>query len=190
MNRKYWSYFLYLEEDLFNCNRYVEFSKDNELAYSIEFARIIMATSAEIDTVSKELCFLITNSNKADNILKYGGVICGEYPKINEVEVKINNDEISIKPWENWNNKISPKWWREYNDIKHDRSINYKKANMINTISSVSALLVLLLYYYHKANNGIYEEINLFEAPKHLSINSPSQDGWEGGGIYWGYIMP
>jgi hypothetical protein len=190
MNRKYWDYFLYLEEDLFKCNRFVEFARDNELAYSIEFARIIMAASAEIDTVAKEFCSLMNGSKRAGKILEYAEIIQRDYPKIVDVEVKTNNEEISIKPWAKWNKNMSPNWWKEYNDIKHDRNINYQKANMINAISSVSALLVILLYYYHKANNGKYEEIGLFEAPKHLSICESNRKDWEDGGIYWGYIMP
>ena len=78
MSLEYWEYFLAIESDLENCCRYVEFSSDNYGTYSIEFARIIMAASAEFDTLAKNLCQAILERKlkpNEDNINKYNQIM-------------------------------------------------------------------------------------------------------------------
>lgn len=60
MSTKFWEYYLAIEEDLANCSRYVEFGEQNYTTYSTEFAKIIVLASAEIDTILRELCELIS----------------------------------------------------------------------------------------------------------------------------------
>lgn len=190
MSLQYWDYFLSIESDLEKCSRYVEFTKSNYKAYSIEFARIIMAASAEIDTVAKSLCENINHNGKVGNILEYGSVILVKYPKIAKAKTVINRYNISLTPWSKWTIKTSPTWWQQYNNIKHDRTQYFFNANMINAISTVSGLLVLLLYYYVNKNNGVMEDIDSFSSPKIINIVTPPKySGMMGGGILWRYII-
>lgn len=191
MSLEYWEYFLSIEADLERCSRFVDFSDQNYQAYSVEFARIIMAASAEVDTVAKELCKLIDPNSQAKNIVEYAGVILGRYSNLINVEISIPRYELKIKPWDGWSNNSSPDWWQSYNKIKHDRTAHFSRANLINSVKSVSGLLLLLLYYYKAKNGGNDQEFSAFYSPKLFDVvdNRPD-DGMIGGGIFWGYYLP
>src|SRR5690554_5005922 len=76
MSYQYWDYYISLEDDLIATKRYVDFCDNNMSTYSIEFARIILSTCAEIDMVFKEICKLLQSretvkSARCDNIKRY-----------------------------------------------------------------------------------------------------------------------
>lgn len=142
MALEYWEYFLSIESDLEKCSKYVDFSVNNYQTYSVEFARIIMAAGAEVDTVAKEFCKLINPASNAENIKQYAGVILNKYPNIVNVEMAISRYDLIVKPWDGWSNNSSPVWWQGYNKIKHDRTKYFERANLINSISASAGLLL------------------------------------------------
>ncbi len=188
---KYWEYFLSIESDLEKCSRYVDFSAKNYDTNSVEFARIIMAAAAEVDTVAKELCKLINHHANPSKICEYADVILNKYPDIVNVEMVIHHYGLVVKPWKGWSNKSSPSWWQGYNKIKHERTVYFNQANLLNAISAVAGLLLVLLYYYYEKNGGTKEEISALYSPKIFGVvDSRPNDGWSEGGIYWGYHLP
>lgn len=50
----HWNYFLAIENDFEKMTRYVELSESNDKTFSIEFARIIMAATQEVDVILKK----------------------------------------------------------------------------------------------------------------------------------------
>ena len=52
----HWNYLLAIENDLENLSCYIEFDKRNFTCFSMEAARILLASGAEIDVVCKQLC--------------------------------------------------------------------------------------------------------------------------------------
>ena len=51
----HWRYFLALEDDLERAFRFVEFCDENLKTHSLEFSRILMMASAEVEVVAKQL---------------------------------------------------------------------------------------------------------------------------------------
>ncbi|MDO9067760.1 MAG: hypothetical protein Q7W05_04815 [Deltaproteobacteria bacterium] len=96
MSVKYWEYFLSIEDDLERCTKYVEFCSGNYATYSNEFAKIIMAASAEFENVAKDLCHLISPSNKPGNIEEIYPILFGAYPKFGTVEVGIPRYKLNL----------------------------------------------------------------------------------------------
>lgn len=191
MSLPYWDYFLSLEADLIESSRYVEFTQANFDAYSIHFARLVMAVSAEIDSVAKAFCKQIDPNSGATNILEYAGKILGRYPKITDVGTVSHKYGITITPWEMWSSYDSPDWWQAYNGIKHNRALNFHTATLKNSLTSLSGLLVLLLYFYFDRNSGHQEEISSFEKPKLLDIVEGNTGfGISSGGVFWAYEIP
>lgn len=183
-------YYLSIESDLEDCARYVEFSQENFETYSIEFSRIIMAASAEIDTTAKELCSLINSNETTKNIRQYANCIHPKYPNIPGVVIAIPRYGLKTKPWEDWSNIRSPDWWHGYNALKHDRVNEFKKANLKNALNAVAGLLSITLYF-HKEKEGKLLEINALRGPRLLAIeNNTENDDWVGGGIFWEYSLP
>jgi len=71
----HWRYFLSLESEFNNSLRYVEYTKEQELVFSFEFARLLMLICSEMDVLFKVICDHIDNIANADSIGKYYRVI-------------------------------------------------------------------------------------------------------------------
>lgn len=66
----HWNYFLAIEQDFEKISRYVEFTESNNETFSIEFSRIIMAASQEVDVIMKSICEFLGHTG-ANNINEY-----------------------------------------------------------------------------------------------------------------------
>ena len=85
---KYWKYYLSLENQFLDTERYVEFDYvNNGKAYSIEYLKLFQAVCSEIDVVGKALAGMLSPSFSPS---KYTG--------INEWWYHITSDK-SIKDW-------------------------------------------------------------------------------------------
>jgi len=152
----HWNYLLAIERDLDELSRYVEFDKKNFDCFSIEIARILLASGAEVDVVCKQICRAIDAQSAADNIYKYRSLIKRGFPPIPQFVVLLPRFGLRLKPWDEWNKANGvPFWWTAYNKIKHKRDSEYKRANLKNALNAVAGLFVMVLYLYRdKAQSG------------------------------------
>ena len=188
MSLPHWEYFLAIEQDLEKCTRYVEFDERNYKTFSLEFARIIVASGAECDTVMKLLCNSIDSSKDPQDILQYFPIVNSKYPKFIKYEIQILRYKlVFLKPWETWSETDSPDWWKNgYNKIKHERDKYFENANLKNAIMATAGLLCTLLYYYEelKSKGSISSiDIDLQQSPKLLSPKH--YDSWQSVEILW-----
>lgn len=160
--KTYWKYYLNLEENFLDTEKYVSIDNDNFQTFSIEYLKILQMTCSEIDVVAKMFCKELNCSFKGDNICNYCQVISDKCPDFSENDVLFVLNNTNIKPWTGWayekyKNKepnVSPLWWKDNTDVKHKRTqltdgiLNYKKANQKNVIFALAALFQLELYYY------------------------------------------
>ncbi|MBF0379345.1 MAG: hypothetical protein HQK72_17980 [Desulfamplus sp.] len=176
-----------IESDLENCSRFVEFCHNNYSTYSLEFARIIMASGSELDTVIRLLCKSISPKKEPNNILEYYPILNLKYPNFASFEIYIPRYKILLHPWKDWSDIQAPYWWsKAYNKIKHERDKFFKEANLINTLNAVAGLLCIILYYYKECFKG-EDGIDNRYAPK---LFVPSYQGgysWSGP---WHYYTP
>lgn len=163
----YWDYFLSLEKDLLNILEYIQISKENYKTFSIKNTRLILSAGSEIDSVLKNLCNQIDKSKVYKNIGDYRKTIKKFYRKsFAEKQTYIPKYNLSFQPWKNWNKTNSksnpnPDWWQDYNDIKHNRELNFEKANLKNLLNCMAGLHVALFFYNEELNKksafgGIY----------------------------------
>ena len=188
----HWDYFRTVESDLEQSLRYVECHKDNDGTYSLEFARLIMAACAEIDTVCKQLCRCIAPTKcQPERLPDYSEVILPRYSSLPEIGITIPRYERLVRPWQGWTKDSSPEWWRAYNKIKHTRTEHFHLANLTNALGAVAGLMAMVLYLYRERNDGVQVEIPESYGPRLLDIadeRPPSE--WSGGGVFWGYRLP
>ncbi|MEB5967369.1 hypothetical protein [Comamonas testosteroni] len=145
------NYFSCLEDDLVQVSRWIEFSSDNELVYSIELARLLMTASAEVDVVAKALCTEIDESQNASSINKYQSVLLKAIPTLPHAKVEMPRFGMQFQPWSNWASPgVPPDWWQGNNKVKHHRAEHFRSANLKNVLNAVAALLVLLLLFHSK----------------------------------------
>lgn len=174
MSYPHWEYFLSIEADLTQCARYVEFTQDNFRAYSVEFARIIVAAASEFDAVAKSLCKAIDPAQTPEKITEYYPIITGRFPRFVEYKIRIPRFKIEVQPWTAWASASAPDWWRSYNNIKHDREQRFREANLENAINATAGLLTGIVYFYD-VSYGRFPRIEVSAAPKLLEpLDSPT----------------
>lgn len=89
MSHPHWQYFVAIESDLEKAGRYVDIAQANFSTYSIEFARILLSASAEVDVVSKLVCEEINPNRSYKNMDDYRECMLSRYPRFPSFE---NND--------------------------------------------------------------------------------------------------
>ena len=165
----YWDYYISLENDFINTEKYVALDEDNKKTFSIEYMKIFQMVCAEIDVFSKVFCSIIDANFNKETIAHYCKVLTTEYADFTKDRVHIIPLNKDITPWDSWSwqenqntqGKISvtgnsPQWWSEHNKVKHSRTLftssgfNFKKANQKNVIYSLAALFQLEMYLYRK----------------------------------------
>jgi len=171
----HWNYFLALENDLITLSRYVDFSTANEKCYSLEMARILMAACSEIDVVAKLICQKISAETNAHKINQYRDEINPVHTNIATFGVIVRRHGLALTPWINWEKDETPNWWTSHNNVKHERNNHFDEGNLINTLNSVAALYVLVLYLYaDEAREGLLtpSPVMLGVDEKHISGNT------------------
>ena len=102
--KNFWSYYLELERQFIETRRYVEFSAENNKAYSVEYLKLYQAICSEIDAVGKEIAADVVSGFVVDtdtNIKKWGYNLQKVFGNIKDDTV-IFYDTYTVKPFENW----------------------------------------------------------------------------------------
>jgi hypothetical protein len=178
----HWEYFLAIEDDLVTCSRFIEFNENNFDAYSIEFARILLASASEFDVVAKMICKEIKPNKNPSNINEYRTLITNEFPKFYSTEIKIPRYALSFSPWIEWDNDENPDWWSSYNKVKHERNNHFSEATLENVLLATSGLMCGLMYYY-KLTISPTREVPINPAPEFFEPQwygymEPSETNW------------
>lgn len=145
----HWNYLIAVERDLELLSRYIEFDSRNFNCFSIEIARLLLTSGAEIDIVCKQVCQAIAPGSSAGSINAYRNEIVAAYPRVPGFEVTLPRFGLTLHPWEEWSKpKGVPFWWTAYNKTKHERNTEYHRANLKNALNAVAGLFVVVLYLY------------------------------------------
>ena len=149
----FWRHYLIIEEDFIKTHRYVELDIDNFSTYSVEYTKLLQSIGSEFDVISKAVCKFY-GVNNANNIYKYAPILLHNFINIcSQQVITKNNPSIKITPLNDWKlppNYCSPKWWGAYNDIKHNRVIKYKEANLDNVIKGLASLYLVEMHFIYE----------------------------------------
>jgi hypothetical protein len=177
MSNQIWRYALALESDLERTTRYVEPCEANLATYSIEFARLLLATCAEVEVVARDLCVSVAGqapapkrqSNSYPDMNDYRHVLAGEFTKLHTVEMFVPRFfDHPFAPWSSWSGDANPEWWREHQLVKHDRAKNFASATLDRAFQAMAGLLSLGAYLFHEdLFAGRLEMPTIFEFTDH-----------------------
>lgn len=138
-----WNYYLSLEKDIENTSRYIEPS-GQENVHSFEFAKLLVLSCTEIESVFKLICFEISGKQVGD-MGKYKELIMGNYPQISDAEVTIKRWGKTLSPYAEWKTgRLS--WWDDYQSVKHSREGHFEKATYKNAATALAALYLSIFY--------------------------------------------
>lgn len=175
MRRDYWDYYRAIEDDLIVTSRYVEFAEGNYTCYSIEFARLLLATCSELDMAFKVLCKTINPSSKTDRIGGYYSEVIGQFPKLPTLKRYVRRFGLQIEPFAGWTKADPPDWWSGYNKVKHERNAFFHFATLQNTLDAVAALQIVLFHlYYLREKQQPVGEFGISDLPR-LIVQIPSR---------------
>ena len=150
----YWSYYLSIERMLEDTRRFVAASDENKNTYSDEFAKIILLSCSEIDSILKIICKLkgVEKKDSEYNMKVYVQVL-SEVKNIREMAYSpdlstyINEKSLIAYPFkemDNYKKYGGLEWWSAYQALKHNRLESATVGNLYNAVSSVVAHYILI----------------------------------------------
>lgn len=157
----HWSYYLVLEKDFLDVERYISFDfGDNYLydsqytvtdyanstTFSNEFVKQYQAICSEVDVILKSICKELGDTS-ADSMPDYTNLILKRWSNLPNQKVRMN--AIELQPFKNWTphpDYKSPDWWSPYNRVKHERLENFRNANLKNVVNALAGLYILESY--------------------------------------------
>lgn len=150
MSRERWYYFLSIEKDFMRTLDFAHLNSANFSTFSNEYAKLLLIIGSEVDVVAKLICDQVSSPTNVRNIDDYRRVITSAFQGMHTIEIDISRFQLRFSPWKSWNPNIaqSPIWWKAYNEVKHERDINFSKATQENAANALCRLLALLLYYF------------------------------------------
>lgn len=175
--QRYWKYYLMLENNFLDTERYLTIDELNFDAFSNEYIKQYQIICSEIDVIVKSYCKVMDPTFRGNKINAYCKCVTDNNPDFKNRKIKVKDSHIVLFPWKDWtytsepqtngNLKITsknPDWWQKYNKIKHTRTtINnetglpyYKLANQKNVLHSLAALFQLELYYFRKLQQTLF----------------------------------
>jgi len=153
------------EEDLVQFMKIVPFSEESKNTWSPRLVNLFLDICSFFDSLCR---FIVSKGVKDVNtkisIKDKSGKIIAKKIKDLDIEdfennllknIDVFNSNVAfytypleiIKPFESYRNRENNGWWNVYNDLKHNRLINYQKATLKNTIKALSSLFLLLVRY-------------------------------------------
>lgn len=168
LNQKHWKYYLMLEKRFIDSIEFVELHESNFHAFSNGYALLIQAIGAELDTVFKELCGFNTSDRKT--IADYAQHILSSTPDITDRKIVVQEYDIEIQPFMNWNVKQPAQtlqWWNAFTAIKHNRFDQLQQAKQENVLNILGALYLVEMMYL-KAITENTPELDVFDESSRL----------------------
>ncbi len=136
-----------LEQDLKEILTFIEPTQNNYTTYSHRLYALYVRACMEFEANCK-MIFADKNYKlpSRPNINDYHDIhTYEEFKTINGYIIKLQMSEVIIlSPLKGWSKSASPRWYREYNDVKHSRLLNFSKANLLNVLNSIAAIFILL----------------------------------------------
>ena len=168
-----WDYFLELENEFASTQKYVAFDMCNKNTYSIEYLKLFQAVCSEIDVLGKEILHHFEPEFKVGGFenIKHWGYGVSKYMRRSILTPVTFVEKIELTPWKKFGYESvldkngykryrledgceKPKWWSDYNHVKHARTtcgedgkVNYQLANFSNLTQAFAALFVLEQHY-------------------------------------------
>lgn len=141
----YWKQYLFLENKVMALEPYIYFCKKNLSVNSYEIMNLLFSVCSELDTFFKIVC-----DDKSDDIVKYRKSIesKSEYNDIFKESINIIGRDVNLKPFYRICERDYFYWWKGYNEVKHNRVMHFRKANLDKLLNSLAALYILEVYYY------------------------------------------
>lgn len=172
LNNHYWFKYKDLENKVIELSYMTHFNDDQLKVYSFHIADLILQIASEYESIIVDLFQISPVKNKKTTNLGEKLLCIAKEFELEKKELRVIHPNMYFKHrftsfyaplgYEDGNEDDI---YKNYNSIKHHRTKNLKKANIKNLILALSALYVLLLYYYSYDESDIDSfRSSIFEA--------------------------
>ena len=153
-------YFNILQKEFMDILEYIELSDKNMETYSLKIYKVFLSVCTEIENNLKGI--LYSNNYKVGQLLN----MKNDYFKLEnilklskyKVKITITDYEKLVQPFKEWEDheEYTPiEWYKDYNNLKHNRSDNIEKANLLNLTKAICALYILLYAQFYEYSKTI-----------------------------------
>jgi len=160
MTNIYWPVYKNLEKELVELSNQVHIDDKQLDIYSVKIIELLLRSSVEIESISKNLYFSLGGTEPTDKDL-YFDTDCIQLLEDNWLLSKkqviasslnfhfLREENQILTPLKKANKRgtSSSDWKKAYQAVKHDRANNLRKGNLKNLIRAMAALFILNLYY-------------------------------------------
>ena len=153
----FWSAFINLYSDLESTFRFIEPVNKHLSVYSLRYYELLLRAATEFESVCKNEIIKNHLSNKNREKLNIE-----DYFKLEEHFKRISNngpirqlanwkigfhfDPILYRqPLSNWKSDYKLSWYKDYNEVKHNRQQFFEKANLENVLDAIGSLFIILM---------------------------------------------
>ncbi len=169
-----WSFFRDIEDKVIASTKYVELATQNLEVFSIEFANFLFQISTNLEATFKAMLHspCLSEDSYARGIrekeLRGDDLNISDYREIFEKFYHLSQCEVVVapqtlrlvvRPFDGFQDGKSPVWWKTYNEVKHDLSMNFKKATLRMVLDSLSGLFLLNVVHLDARNFLIENKI-------------------------------
>ena len=151
--------------DLKRLFEFIEPSDDNLKTYSHRTFELLLRAATEFETNCKRIL-------EANGYSKSGNLNILDYYKINSSsklsEYKVileiwRPDRKEIHPFANWNSGTHElKWYKAYNNAKHDRHLNFSDASLHSVLEAIAGLFVILFSQFGINTFNPYQVVDTY----------------------------
>jgi hypothetical protein len=187
-----WDEYRHLEDDFSEYLNYVPLTEEHYTVWSLNLGDLLLRTGSILDSFFRRAIyspmlddaidiekFRAIDDKKID-IDTYRQLFDGYYnlSSKNIFDLRIYS---TITPFSSWNNGNSPQWWKDYNQVKHDRFKNKKLASLKTTLDALGGLFIVNIL--HKETMPILVDLEIIKSglakvflKKFLALKEPIDD--------------
>jgi hypothetical protein len=167
-----WDEYTHLEDDFLKCLNYVPLIDEHFPVWSLYLGDLLLRTGSILDSFFRRAIYSPTLDDAIDiekyralddnriNIETYRQIFDGYY-NLSSKEIFDLRIYSSIIPFSSWSENKAPKWWEDYNQVKHDRFKNKKAASLKTTLDAIGGLF--LINVLHKETIPILVDLEIIK---------------------------
>lgn len=156
----YWPVYKNIEKEVVQLSNQIHFDDKQLSIYSVKISELLLRCSVEIESISKDLYFILGGEKPSDEDL-YFDTDCLQLMedrwKIGKKQLLISAqnfyfhhpDNVVLKPLHKANKRgtSGSDWKQAYQAVKHNRVLNLSKGNIKNLLRALGALFILNIYF-------------------------------------------
>ena len=158
-----------IEKDIKELFDYVSPNDENKTTFSHRIYELFFRCCTEFE--NNAVAILNSNGYKSSSNnmnIKNDYFKINKALKIDKYQARLNiweDNPLILKPFSNWNSitYVPLSWYSDYNSVKHNRSQNFKLANLENLINAAAGLLIVLYAQYEYNSFSPYQTLGLID---------------------------